>query len=110
MRKIVLVGALLLTVHLFANDSFQEKIYTQGDHQQSSEKFYEIKTKMLERQNQHLRMIQANMDCVKRADSMEDLKMCRKQAKEGMEKFKEQYSQEKEFNERNDGSNKMDRH
>lgn len=108
MKKIALVGALLVC-NLVANDGFQGNMNGDLKQQQSSEKFQEIKTKMLERQNQHLKMVQSNIDCVKRADSMSDLKICRKEAQEKMKQFKEQFSNDKGSPERmnNSGSNKM---
>lgn len=95
MKKIALIGVFLLTCNLFAYDNYQGNMDGNHHDRKNDNRFQEAKEKMLKRENQHLRMVQSNIDCTKRANSMQDLKMCREQAQEKREQMKSQFSKDK---------------
>ncbi len=94
MKKIALISVLLLTCNLFAYDNYQGIMGEDHHDRKHDQRFQDAKERILEKENQHLKVIQANMDCVRHADSMKDLQFCREKAKERNDAFKAQFPPE----------------
>ena len=104
MKISLVLSLLLLSLNLQAYDNTTNANMgnnMNGGLQGQSQKFQEIKTKIQERQQQHLKMLQENIECVNNAMSMNDLKACRTKAKEQLNVLKSEFPRGKNWNPNN---------
>lgn len=104
MKISLVLSLLLLSLNLQAYDNTTNgnmNTNMNGGGQRQTAKFQEIKTKIQERQQQHLKMLQENIECVNNAMSMDDLRACRAKAKEQFNILKSEFPKGKNWNPNN---------
>ncbi len=80
MKKVLfIVITLFLSAPIFAQQQGGAQDEQQGGQGQNQQRFQERKQKILERMNDRLQKVQANINCVNQAQNPKELRACRPQ-------------------------------